>query len=275
MIVLEITKRSDGTRKEFSFPESLAEVTLVRFVIFKETIEPKKPKSMVGYEECKTDAEREKLAAGLEPSEFQLWQDYFILFAMYWAQLPEDFAAELKEEEVMFLYANVARCLNQFTFQPEQESFKHDGVVYNYPNAPINPFYGKKEYLKGNRLIDTITAMQFDMFSTQLGKSQWNVLPKIVAILCKKKGEEMPLNSVEREKWIDDRAKKFETLPLSDALNVAFFLSCRKIISLSVSSQFSSQHKTGHLIKELSRFGNVTGGTQFTNKLHNQVYSTA
>lgn len=269
MILIEITKRSDGTKREFQFEESLSEVTLKRFVDFKEKVESKKPKSLTDYEECKAE-KREELVKGMDLKEFDKWQDYFVEFAKYWANIPDEFAVELTEEEISFLYANVNRCLTQIAFDESKTSFKFKGEVYQYPQAPLNPFYQTKEYMKGNRLIDTITAMQFDMFATQLGKSQWNVLPKIIAIICKKKGEEMPLNSVIREKWIDERSRLFDTLSLEEALNVAFFLSCRKIIYLKDSSQYSNLLLQDQLIKALSKFGNDTGGKQFTNRLQRQ-----
>lgn len=274
MIVLEITKRSDDTKQEFQFEESLSEVTLKRFVDFKETVEANKPKSLSDYEECAAD-KREAMVATIELKEFDKWQDYFVEFAKYWAKIPDEFAVELREEEITFLYSHINKALVQFYFDENKKSFKHNGIEYQYPEAPLNPFYNKKEYMKGNRLIDTITAMQFDMFATQLGKSQWNVLPKIIAIICKKKGEEMPLNSVSREKWIAERSKLFDSLPLTEALNVAFFLSSRKRIYQNALNRFSNLQYQDQLTKALLKFGSDTAGKPFMSRLPKQESLTA
>ncbi len=230
MIVIEVTNQSTGESKQFSVESSIDEITLIRFVNFKETVDVNKPQSLLDYEEADEEERKELLfSTGME--EIIKWNDYFVSFVQYWLKMPDEWVSNLSEEQINFLYKLVNDCFLAFDYV-QKTSFTFKGENYYYPNESLNPFVNQKEYFKGNRVIDAVESLQFEMFAEQLGKSKWKVLPNIIAVLCKHKDEELPLKSLAREKWIAERSKLFEELPVSEALNVAFFLLRRKNTSL-------------------------------------------
>lgn len=48
---------------------------------------------------------------------------------------------------------------------------------------------------------------------------------RVLAVLLRKEGEELPINVRERKKWIENRAKSFQRMPMDVVLGVRFFLS--------------------------------------------------
>ena len=245
MLILEVTKASTGERTEFTLEENLSEITLGRFVQFKNKIDFKKPESLQQFEEA-DEAQRLELMKKMDQSLFvNEWRDFMLDVARFWTQLPEDYLAELTEEEVIFVYHLINRHVFTFQYDENKTGFQLDGETYHYPPAAINPFSTQRDYMKGTRVIDSIEAMQFEMYYRQLGESRWAVLPHVAAILCKKEGEQLPLKSSEREQWIADRAKLFEQLPMDEALNIAFFLITQNRISSNVSKLYSTLNALG------------------------------
>ena len=47
---------------------------------------------------------------------------------------------------------------------------------------------------------------------------------RVMAVLLRKEGEQLPINVAERKIWIENRAKHFQGLPLDIVMGVRFFL---------------------------------------------------
>jgi len=76
------------------------------------------------------------------------------------------------------------------------------------------------------------------------GAIQFHLDMVTMAILLRKKGEEMPLNKTEREAWIDERAQHFQGLPLGTFFQVRFFLTTifNEFARMSVLRAISEKH---------------------------------
>lgn len=259
MLVFEVSDNA-GLSKKFNAPESISEITLGEFIKFQETIHAEKPKTLVGYEAIDDEAERLKFISTVSDEEIVVkWTEYYVRFVQYFTKLPDKYALNLEREQVSWLYKLISLSILTHTYNEEKDSFTHKGQTYFYPPAPLSPLNLKKQYLKGSRVIDVIEAFQYEKFSKQLSVSQWGVLPYLIAILCKKENEQLPLKTTERELWLAERKQEFETLPLSDAFDVGFFLTKQKVISENLSPLYSLLQLRKHLTKK-KKFGKHTVG---------------
>lgn len=241
MIEFEIIQGKGETKKvhPFSIPE-IDEITVSRFVKFHEEIMVHKPKSLVDYDNAKTEEEKKKVIETIEPDEIvNAWGDHYLRVVQFWTKIPENLIIHLTREQLMWVYRVMTMTLLRHNFDDKKQSFTHLGEVYCYPPAPENNLVKRKDYMKGTRIVDVVEAFQFEKFSNMLSKSEWGALPFIIGILCRKMNEELPVMSAEREKFIAERKLIMDSLPLSEAFNVAFFLTRQKLISKQYSNLFS------------------------------------
>jgi|GEM_PF-4783391 len=255
MLILEATHRTSRQAVQFSLPQTIGDIKLKRFIEYQNTIALKKPATMQAYQDA-TEEERIELLATFSPTEISVvWMEWLYDFAKFWTGLSEEMIAQLREEEIHFIHKVVNTSIDEFRWNETKDSIQLGEEKYYYPPAPVNPLVNQVEFMKGSRIIDTLEALQFEMYWKQLGESKWAVLPHIIAILCKRQGEELPLKSLEREKFIAQRAKEFEQLPLDEALNLAFFLSSRKHTYQKDLSLFLTLKQKGFAIPEGFSFG--------------------
>lgn len=265
MLVLEVTNAA-GEAKEFQVEESIQEITLGKFVRFQNDVAITKPASLSAYEEA-DESGREELLKDIDVDQITSdWRNYFIAVVAFWTQLEEKWISALTEEEVIFVYNLING--HVFNYKPDEskDSFTLNSTGYYFPSSPISAFSKQKEYMKGTRVIDSIEAMQFEMYYKQLGPTKWSVLPHIIALLCKRQGEQLPLKQTEREEWIQERATLMEALPLSDALNLAFFLRRRNSIWIRDFALYSILQSQGLQVPEGFNFGKNTVGLRVLNK---------
>lgn len=267
MIVFEV-KNSLGEVKKFGFEESLKEITLRRFIDFKENVEVAKPESLLLYEQAQTKSDKSKILKSYSLDEItDPWNDYTIAFVKFWTGITDDIIAGMKLEDVVYLYAIINNYFDRIDLKEDKLFFEFKGEKYYYPTSLVNPFSKQKDYMKGSTMVDVIETMQFELFFNAVGTSRWSILPNVVAILCKKENERLPIQSGERETWIAQRAKLMEELPVSDALDVAFFLLKRKNISERDLNKYSTLAPVQAFpIPEPLIFGKNTGGTQQSSK---------
>lgn len=102
-----------------------------------------------------------------------------------------------------------------------------DFIGENYNPIHINSFkIGEEEFLLPKDLMRKssfgryIEAEQLEMQANLLEKGQMEILPKQIAILCKKEGESEKLD----DDVIEKRAKMFEKLDMATIWDVGFFL---------------------------------------------------
>lgn len=123
----------------------------------------------------------------------------------------------LTEEEISMINIDTANdvmkhlgFLNE-TYKPVHvEKFTHEGET----------FYLPKEFMKKSSFGRYIEAEQLEIQSNMLKEGNLGILPRQLAILCKKEGEEEKIDDV----LIDKRARMFEDLDMATIWDVAFFL---------------------------------------------------
>ena len=82
-------------------------------------------------------------------------------------------------------------------------------------------YYLPKEFMKKSSFGRYIEAEQLEIQSNLLKEGNLGILPRQIAILCKKEGEEEKID----DNLIDQRAIIFEDLDMATIWDVAFFLS--------------------------------------------------
>jgi len=107
----------------------------------------------------------------------------------------------------------------------EAENIEIDGVVYGVSPVIVNQVSGKEDYLENGTLGEFSEASQYSDLYGQLENGAYEVLPSLAAILCRRKGEQLPEGDHQREKFIQERAKLFEEkMSMSQLLSIGFFL---------------------------------------------------
>lgn len=81
-------------------------------------------------------------------------------------------------------------------------------------------FFLPEEFMTKSSFGRYIEAEQLEMQQNLIEKGNFEYLPKQIAILCKKKGEEEKLN----DDLIEKRAEKFKKLDMATVWDVGFFL---------------------------------------------------
>lgn len=253
MIQFELTQGSGKTKKvhPFSVPQ-IQDITVSRFVKFQEDVMTLKPQSLAEYESEQDEVKSKLLIDKIEPEEIiNEWGDHYLRVVQFWTKIPLELLSLLTREQSSWVYKVMTMTLLRHKHDPNKMSFSHKGMTFLFPPAfENNLIKGQKDYMKGTRIIDMVEAFQFEKFGTQLSKSEWGSLPFIIAILCRQKGEELPVMSADREKFIGERKMIMDSLPLQHAFDVAFFLTSQKLISKKYSDLFSLLHLKKELQQE-------------------------
>jgi|GEM_PF-6487854 len=126
-------------------------------------------------------------------------------------------------------------------YQPKYRAeFKHNGISYRFPEVVQQSFNQK---LIGGKMsmgmaVDALQIEHVLSATDEQGKfvmedqKYWLDISVVAAIsrkVAKGKVESVPLDWVERRKWLDNRIKAFEDLPMDIALDGTFFLQASKI----------------------------------------------
>ena len=225
----------------YKYPECLSEITLGKFIQYEEAVAIDKPESLQNLESIKDEDERKKYLAELsDQSITQDWLLFFVDFICFWTDAPEEEVQRIGSHEAIWMYGLINQYISNFEFDKDKTYIDFKGDKYYYPKAPINVFSKEKEYLKGTKIIEVIEAFSFEQYAEQLSKSNYGVLPFLIAILCRKENETLPLRQDEREEFINDRAQMFRELPMDEVLNFAFFLPMQRRFSKKDSSHYLS-----------------------------------
>jgi hypothetical protein len=257
MIYLHL--QSHNSNMSFSFPESARETTLGKYIAYKKEIEPGKPQSLCDYEEAAYDVQMLDALPLKEITE--AWTVYYISFISFWTGIPQDALALTAVQEVAELYKLILQSVAAFEQQPGQTSFRHLGQEYYYPAHSVNAITLEEEYLRSAKVIEVIEALQFEEQYSKLKEGYWEALPYIIAILCRRDKEQLPLDGQAREAFMADRAALFDTLPLQDALNFAFFLPALKLSAAGDGSPYLTLRQKGCPLLQERNTAASTGGT--------------
>jgi len=270
-IMIQLQLQSHGSSLPFSFPESARETTLGTYIAYKTTVEAHKPKSLSDYEEADYDS---AILEALPLKEItEAWPAYYISFISFWAGIPSDVLALTALHEVTALYKLITVSVAAFDQQSQQLSFTHQGQQYLYPSQGTNAISGQIEYLRSASVLEVVEAMQFEEQYGKLKEGYWSALPFIIAILCRRAGEQLPLDAVAREAFLAERAQLFHSLPLQEALNVAFFLPASRHSAANGGSPYSIQPQGESPLPQAKNTGVNMDGTSTWKALQKVVSS--
>jgi hypothetical protein len=150
-------------------------------------------------------------------------------------QVPDNFMFTLGKKEqtvtAMKVYYHVLNLINAYQQDNPSESFEYKGETY-YISSVVNDglnaqegiitseierrwseiAQGKATDIKGNLILD------------DNGNFEFSLNLRLFAVLCRKKGESIPIDIRERDKWLTERAELFKDIPMNIVLDVRFFL---------------------------------------------------
>lgn len=238
MKIFELTNGED--RFIYKYPESPSEITLGKVIDYEQQITPKKPESLQKLEELTDEEEREEYLSGLDP--VTLERD---TISFYMREV--GFFTGMKEEHLrliptrdpegfdIFSLRNLIR--SAFIGQKAEliNSFRFLGSTYLLPDSPPNLFNQQElDFMRGAKIGEYCTASELYRAAQMMKKGSAEGLLFIIATLCRKKGESLPIYPDEQTKFIRERAELFKNLDYQTALNVGFFLTKRDENSPSV-----------------------------------------
>ena len=214
----------------FTFPQTLAEITLRQYIDFLTFVESTKPTELLrvlsaseSLHEATKPAEKEK--AQQEYDEAIEAIDDKVMYKKiypYFARVVAFFANGITEEQIIggkkhgdgmnvgqleHLYQMVVTILNC----PEEPEYTNvilvDGEIWHLP----------QRYMEKSKLIEYAEASQFEANLKDAENGNWKALPKIMCVLVRKEGEVYSEKLMKREEFFLDWT-------LENCLKVAFFL---------------------------------------------------
>ncbi|QDP64958.1 MAG: hypothetical protein Unbinned1473contig1002_48 [Prokaryotic dsDNA virus sp.] len=123
----------------------------------------------------------------------------------------------LSEENISMIDLDTA---NEVMKHLEFLNEKYDPIHIEKFTLEEETYFLPKEFMKKSSFGRYIEAEQLDIQSNMLKEGNLGVLPRQIAILCKKEGEEEKIDDA----IIDKRARLFEELDMATIWDVAFFL---------------------------------------------------
>ena len=239
---------ADGMKSEtieLRFPSGPEEITMRQWTDFM-LRKAECPEAMLAIDTVAPE-EREALMATWTELD---WADFFASCAELLATVVNTDAATLMrtlpaleegQTSLLALYMELARCIEGYV--PKQRTgFTHKGHEYTWPETVIDNF-GRSWAGQSLTTAEAIEALQTEhVYNAKdengvyiLADRKYHVDITITAILSRRikgdKVEQLPLNANERREFIERRVKEFEDLPMSVALDMAFFLTSSKSAS--------------------------------------------
>lgn len=182
-------------------------------------------------------------------------------------------------------YYHVLNLIN--SYEPQlTKTFQHKGKTW-YVNPVVSDKMTVNEYIisaecqrRLNEIIESDEKRDLE------GQFEFSFNLKQFAALCRLKGENIPIDKNERDKWLNERMKVFEDIPMNVVLDVnAFFLSTisdyGKTMNLPLFSEGSQnipqnkmhkQQRQRVVIKNTGkRFGNALGLIRYIQNLFRWV----
>lgn len=190
--------------KEIDVPTGWDNIRFDRFNEFSKLVNSQKTQEQFNEENSHLDEHIRELEWSLENVRMNT------KLACFWTGLPE-------EEISMCNIETIEEVLKSMDFMNESyspiaiEKFKFKGFEYFLP----------KPGMKGENFGTYIETEQVEINNKRLEKGDLSVLPKQIAILCKRKGEEKGLVN---DDVIKKRAAAFQKLDMATIWDVGFFL---------------------------------------------------
>lgn len=133
------------------------------------------------------------------------------------------------------LYSYILKIVSEYKPQlmtPETAGFEYKGELFQIPVILQNTL-GGLPVLPNISVLEAIECFEVQRISTanidETGDENGSILftyyLRMLAILCRKPGEMIPVSESERERFFNERSKYFKEIPAGVAMDVDFFLS--------------------------------------------------
>lgn len=234
MICFELT---DGSSTYlYKYPEKASELTLDTVIRYEQEIDKAKPEMLRKLEEIRDinpDVQEQLRKDYLDSLDPVAFEKACISFYMREIQ----FFTNMKLKHLTLLPVKDTEGIDIFTLRnlirksfinvPVQEidSFVFLGKKYYLPPSPPNLFDpSKSDYMRGSKVGEYATASELMRAYELMKKGRAEGLLNVIAVICRKKGEEVPVYPDEQTEFIKERASLFRSLDYQTALNIGFFL---------------------------------------------------
>jgi hypothetical protein len=160
---------------------------------------------------------------------------------MFWCKIPADVIGHVPVQSEDGNDLGGLRAILSKAFQPEgvelDGKFKYKGSTFLLPPSPVNLIDPTRvDYLRGATLGEFATATELYKAYTSMLDGSCLALLNVIAVLCRKKGEQLPSLPDEQNDFIQERVEYFKDLDFNTAMNVGFFLSCPQNTSVKPSA---------------------------------------
>lgn len=150
--------------------------------------------------------------------------------ACFWTGLSEEEISLCNIDEVEMILSSMD-FMNESYAPIAVDKFKFKGIEYFLPEAGM----AKENF------GTFIEAEQVEINNKKLKKGDLSVLPKQMAILCKRKGEDRGLIN---DEVVSKRANSFKKLDMATIWDVAFFLTQQESLLMTLSLTYLLQEAT-------------------------------
>jgi len=228
MIAFEIT---NGDKKYlYKYPERASEISLDKLIKYEQEVEAKKPEILKKLEELESEEDRKEYLDSIDPEELERSTiSYYLREVQFFTGMKIEHLnlIPVKDPEGYDIFS-----LRNLIRRPLSEaraevitSFRFMGTEYLLPASPPNLFDPDSlDYMRGSTIGEYCTASELMRSLKKMKKGSIEGLLHIIAVLCRKKGETLPVYPDEQTNFIQERALLFRGLDYQTALNVGFFL---------------------------------------------------
>ena len=214
-------------------PASWDKISFERFLSYFDKVASQEPKELTTFvsehfeaiseiDETLSQRQKETVANKLFTERWgRIWDKdkapiykYFALEVGFWCGVDDKLILEqvpLETLEAAFWSIQYEMNPDNATIDKDYTGFELGGVEYLCP----------PKHMVGSTAIEFIAAAQYQHFNTKVQGGQWKAMIDVLVVLCRPKGESYDGDNA---MLIKQRKELFKQLPMTDVINVAFFL---------------------------------------------------
>lgn len=242
---------------ELSFPSNADDITMRQWTDF-QIRKDKCPQFMRELERMKEDARKEAMDAWDQDN----WAQFFVEIADTMATVVNVESGDLLrslppiadgQTSLLSLWLELSSMISNYQ-EKERNTFEWKGNTYLWPQKIVDSF-ANNWYGQMLTTAQAIEALQTEHVYNAKDKDgnyaledrKYHVDITLLAVLSRrvkpnKEVETLPLDFVKRRDFIERRVKEFADIPMTVALDMAFFLTTSKIVSEL--TRISNMHST-------------------------------
>lgn len=244
MITARLKTEDGNVIAEVKLPESLSEMTLNQYVSFNSIVE-KEGNAIAVMAEAVQDFTGIDMPAIVQAQVGNVYE-----------------TADAIDDTLRSLFGHISSTITRHKpriYSEAEHRFEYKGETYAIPAIKTLPL-GLGVVLPNISVIEAIEALELLRLTDASQKERpdeaanirFTSYLRMLAIIARKEGEELPVNDAQRERFITERVIHFQEIDAATALDVDFFL-------LSTLQNLNAAHETaGSLIRQASALAVVT-----------------